>query len=192
MLDAHKNRVNRDLINENYLKLSMEQLRLKHIYSVEDITKNIFIPDIQNVYEDLVTEFLNGEYEEDIYKCSSLTNQIRTLKAFAMSESIDYTILCENKVQEKFINNIKETVGHTIVDSRSNVDIKPYGRIVVGYVQDLADFKEPIMKNFLVANFRENFEPTAEHTLLGNYIIPLMDVNKFQIFEAYLLNKPKG
>lgn len=192
MFKAYKNRINQKLINQNYLNLTTEQLCMEHMYSVEDIAKKVFQPNIQNIYKDLLEEFLNGEYESDIYKCSALTNQVKVVKAFATSNIVDFTILCKNKVQEKFINEFPFMRNHTKVENRNSINITPYGRITIGYIQDAIEFDKPIMKNFLVSNFRENFEPDNQNLLLKNYIVKLMDVNKFQIFESYLFDKPKG
>lgn len=173
-------------INEEYIyKHDTNFFKIDHIYSIEDIIKKSLSEDVRDNYETLTNEILYGEYESDIYVLSVPTvvaNLVRTY--YQTGGTVKTDILCYTEKQKLFIEKALPGVS-IIVSNRENVDIGPYGRIILGYTKSLKDFKDPVMKDFLIVNFRENFEIEDEAILKAEYTLPIMDLNKIGIIDSY-------
>lgn len=177
-------KLNANNINEEYVYLhDLDFFKLDHIYSTEDIVKKALSENVRDDYERLTEEFLHGEYEADIYKLSTPTVVANMIRGYQLTGNIiKMDILCYTDKQKAFINKVLPNVS-TI--TKENIDLDQYGRIILGYIKSLKLFENPVMKNFLIVNFRENFEENDNEVLKAEYILPIMDLNKFGMIDSY-------
>lgn len=143
-------------------------------------------------YKDNAEEIMNKIYnanEEDILRhvsltsCRSLINGYKT----AAGGVIHSTVRVDNDIEKKFIEDVFENSVPVLKESRKDINVDPYTRLVVGYYKTAVEYKIK-MKSIMILDFRENFDGKDITCLNPELIIRLGDMNHLSVMSAYTAN----
>lgn len=160
--------------------LQVEELKFERMYSVEDIMKYLKNQEI--------------DMEEYMHPSDPVFTSFKTLADTYQNGSnglIKPTVLCKDGIQQRIIKdsipNIKILVG-----SRNKVKTIRFSRIAIGNIIDALDFRDPITVDFMILNYRENFDKNNSF-LLNTSVLGVCDVNRFTVAKSYTeIQDPEG
>lgn len=94
------------------------------------------------------------------------------------------TVLCKDSIQERIIkDNFKNP--RVLVADRNNVKTINFSRIVLGQAIHTLEFRNPVTVDFMILNFRENFDKYDIRLLPKDVLVKIGDVNTFSIVKTY-------
>lgn len=100
-------------------------------------------------------------------------------------------VLCKDGIQQRIIKDSIQNI-KTIVGSRNKVKTIRFSRIAIGNVSDALEFRDPVTVDFMILNYRENFDKSNSF-LLDSSILGICDVNRITIAKAYTeIQDPEG
>lgn len=156
------------------LRDSMENFKFRRMYVSTDIISSVF---------------KDGKSPEDPNLLHP-KNPIFTSMKLLVSESLNTgagiirpTVLCKDQFQERIIKNTIPSV-RTLIGLRSQVKTINFSRIVLGDINHILDFKNPVTVDFMILNFRENMSE-EDREIIGKVAFLYGDVNEFTIVKAY-------
>lgn len=135
---------------------------------------------------DIYAEIFDYPIPEESYLSHSVLTSMRTLldEYIKTNGLIKPVVLCENETQVQFIKNTFPKATY-ILGGKSSVDTSNFTRIIVSTPEDVEKFKDPIMVDFVVLNYRENFIDD-KYNLDPMFLIKYGDVNSFTIATAHV------
>lgn len=185
--DKKRNRILFDFESIVDLKLSMIKRKIfEKGYPIQDFELNEY--KMKRMF--INTDILNGieySYDEYIHPDYPVFTGMKTLIEAYQKEAtgiIYPVVLCKDGFQQRIIKetfrNIKILVG-----SRDNVNTLNFSRIVLSELDHALEFKDPTTVDFMILNFRENFDKNNMELLNPEILAFLGDVNTFTIAKAY-------
>ena len=101
-------------------------------------------------------------------------------------------VLCKDEFQQRIIKKSIPDV-NTLIGSRDKVKTINFSRIVIADPKHCLEFRDPVTVDFMILNFRENFDKDNPDLLDKDVLIQIGDVNSFTIAKAYPeIPNPKG
>lgn len=168
---------------KKFLKLNdlqVEELKFERMYSTEDIM-----------------EYLQGQevdMEEYLHPSDPVFTSFKTLTDVYQNESnglVKPTVLCKDGIQQRIIKDSIPNV-KILVGSRNKVKTIRFSRIAIGNITNVLEFRDPITVDFMVLNYRENFDKNNSF-LLNPSVLGVCDVNRFTVAKAYTeIQDPEG
>lgn len=182
---------------------SIVDVKLSHIYDLKKyhgIVKGVDLIALEDdikefkyrrihVYEDPIKRIYGGHPPKDLNLHIMRNPVFTTMKTLAREYLIKAagliypTVLCKDRYQERIIKNSVGDI-RTLIGSRSQVKTINFSRIVLGDINHLDEFKDPITVDFMILNFRENMMEN-DPMILKDIALKYSDVNSFTIANAY-------
>lgn len=156
------------------LREPMESFKFRRMYCSDDIIASVF-------KEGKIPENINFLHPKNPIFTSMKLLILEYLKTG--EGMIRPTVLCKDQFQERIIKNTIPGV-RVLVGSRSQVKTINFSRIVLGDINHLLDFKDPVTIDFMILNFRENMSE-EDREIIGKTAFLFGDVNSFTIAKAY-------
>lgn len=199
--DKKRNKVLFDFYSIVDKRLSIIMGVLKHHFEEEKATEILTmmlennidgIPDMKKAHmenflvRDIYARIMDTDITEDIYlQYSVLTSMKALLTEYIKTNGlIKPVVLCENQTQVQFIKNTFPKATY-ILGNKNSIDTSEFTRIIVSTPEDIEEFKDPIMVDFVILNYRENFIDD-NYNLDPVFIIKYGDVNSFTIATAHV------
>lgn len=164
----------------NLNKLQVEELKFEHMYSQEDIM-----------------QYLNGkevDEEKYLHPESPVFTSLKLLADTYQNGSnglVKPTVLCKDGIQQRIIKDSIPNI-KTLVGLRKQVKTIRFSRIAIGNILNVLDFRDPITVDFMILNYRENFDKNNSF-LLNTSALGVCDVNRFSVAKAYTeIQDPEG
>lgn len=117
-------------------------------------------------------------------KMPVFTGMKTLLEEYIKSDLIKCRVLCKDEQQERIIKKAIPKA-NTIISSRDKIRVKNFARIILADQKQILEFKNPITVDFMVLNFRENFQEEDETLFDKDVLINAGDINQFTIAKAY-------
>lgn len=167
------------------------------------VLKNIFKPEykknriIESVYSIILKRYYKDILNENIVVYTAMKKYIKTCFSTAKEAGIRIGIVCSADEEKDLLSRIFP--GITIIQGQRNeIDLSLYGRIVIGDIKTLYKYidknkEHPGAKNFLILNYRKNFEKEDSSLLIARIVVIFKDVNEFEIANTYIgIEAPEG
>lgn len=116
-----------------------------------------------------------------------ITDMIDLVKAYNKvgDNTIVSCVVVEDEIIKKFLLENGLLPHNIIISKREDIDLKKYGRIVVGNYKRLFNYKFTEPKSILLLNYRENYTDDDINVLRPELIINFGDINEIAITKAY-------
>lgn len=99
---------------------------------------------------------------------------------------MDITVLCKDKFQERIIKEaFPKACPKTLIGPRNRVKVINFARIAVGEAKHCLEFRDPVTVDFMILNYRENFQKGNMELLDKELLVKVGDINQFTIVDAY-------
>lgn len=172
---------NPEFVDQKFINMNEEKDIIKTLISRKVINPlNIIMPnnDTDNLYEELINSKL-----ENILKYAKAYDTFGLMITFLReASSVDITVLCENKIQQSFINKLNDSL-NTIVMKRCDVPLNKYNILYVKYFPQIMQYRNVCGKHIYIANAGFNLEDNG----LPLYYISAMvgDINIIHTIDLY-------
>lgn len=182
-------------LNIGAFTLPLSSLEFGRMNGTTDLFKSLIdYRELREKYKEIIEDFIN-KYESSILEYGHLTALKHLLSAYkkAGNGTIQTTVRCSNELERKFIldNAFENTT--TTVSAIEDVDMKKYGRLVVGDADKALRYKLSEPKSILFLNYRENFLDQDISIIRPELVINLGDIHDIEVISAYRLEvEPKG
>lgn len=181
-----KNFPDSKMINHLFINNDDDFLKYYHVDIYNDMIEMCFQGLTKENTHKIYKEAIEKDYEE-IISLSPQTTMAMLINRYKIAGegAIRSTVLCKNQIEKQYISNILPGTSVRIEKDRQSTDFSNYGRIVCAYCDHALEFNDPRAMNFLILNFRENFEEDKPNQLTIKMIAELGDVNEFEYCLAY-------